>query len=430
MDLPPFDNPPESVRVRGLICSDEEGQVQVIAPETAIIDPTTINLAIARNLRGVPASEEQPVCAIPGYYGLPTVIHAGMKENNVLALATEAPGRYVKANGSTLDTLCAEQVSFEATFSEELQGTPLTTTDDEQSILSAVDEFTVRRIQARLDETLHIPPLPDAAMRILELQQDPTFDLMDLVRIVETDASLSARIIGWANSPLHASATPAKTLNDAIMRVLGFDAVFNMAVGLAIGSTLNLPASHVSGASPYWLSAVYTAAAMETLAHKVVDVERPNPGTAYLIGLLANFGTLVVGHVFPPQYELICRLQEANPQIHHTHIDQHVLRLNREVISATLLEQWNVPDEVTTALRFQYVPDYNGAHADFVHLLRLAESLVHDPLPDAHETMVLQPQWLEAAARANVSEDGLRLVAETLQESKQELGDLADMMMN
>lgn len=79
---------------------------------------------------------------------------------------------------------------------------------------------------------------------------------------------------------------------------------------LAIGSTLNLPKSEVSGASPYWLDAVYTAATMELLAHQMDPKDRPNPDTCYLVGLLANFGTLIVGHMFPPQYESICRIQE------------------------------------------------------------------------------------------------------------------------
>ena len=146
-------------------------------------------------------------------------------------------------------------------------------------------------------------PLPEAARRIIELQADPDFDLSDLVKIIETDPAIATRIMGWANSALYATPTPIKTLTDAIMRVLGFDAVFNMALGFAIGSTLNLPKSEVSGASSYWLDDVYTAATMESSAHQMDPSDRPNPGTCYLVGLLANFGTLIVGHVFPPLFE-------------------------------------------------------------------------------------------------------------------------------
>lgn len=87
---------------------------------------------------------------------------------------------------------------------------------------------------------MHIPSLPEAARRITELQSNLYLDLSDLVKIIETDPAIASRIMGWANSGLYTSPTPVMALTDAIMRVLGFDAVFNMALGLAIGRTQSL----------------------------------------------------------------------------------------------------------------------------------------------------------------------------------------------
>ncbi|NKC00423.1 MAG: HDOD domain-containing protein [Pseudomonadales bacterium] len=422
-DLPAYDNPPENTRVRALLCEDKQGQVQVIAPEGVLVDPDPICQTTARDLRSLPVAEDAPVCAIPGFYGLPSVVHDQLKRADVLALATETPDQYVRTTGAELHHMCSSHASFEAQFCEELLPTPIQRMDDEQDILAAVDAFTARRIEARLDETLHIPPLPEAARRIIALQQNPDFDLSELVQIIETDPSLSARIMGWANSALYASPTPAKTLSDAIMRVLGFDVVFNMALGMAIGATLKLPSSHVSGASPYWLTAVYTAATMEALAHQAKGQDRANPGTCYLVGLLANFGTLVVGHVFPPQFETICRLQEANPKIHHAHVDQHVLSLNREVIASTLLELWELPDEVTTAMRYQYVADYSGEHQTYVDLLRLSHTL--SAQAEEGVSSLDECESLDEFDALNLDWDGVEEVMETIHDSKVELGDIA-----
>ncbi|MEQ9450289.1 MAG: HDOD domain-containing protein [Pseudomonadales bacterium] len=429
--LPPFKNPPENARVRGLLCTDQKGQVQVVAPESALIDPEPIVAVTARELRSIPVSLQQPVCAIPGFYGVPTVIHTDLKGMPKLALATENPGIYVEATGKQIDELCNSHASFEADLCAPLTPTPIKTNDDEQDILTAVDRFTVRRIEARLDETLHIPPLPEAARRILALQRNPDFELSELVQIIETDPAIAARIMGWANSALYAAPSPVKTLHDAIMRVLGVDVVFNMAIGLAIGSTLNLPKSDVSGASPYWLDAVYTAATMEALAHQMSGDDTPAPGTCYLIGLLANFGTLVLGHVFPPYYESICRMQEANPLIHHTYIDQHVLAVNREVIAATLFELWDVPEEVSTSVRFQWVPDYAGDHQTYVKMLTIAKNLLsdqpvdYDPIP---QTLALGREVVNIAAEIGISEPNLQLVADTVLKAREDLGDLARLM--
>ena len=427
--LPPYDNPPIEARTRGLMCSDQKGQVQIVAPESALVDPEPIVAATARELKSVPINELEPICAIPGFYGVPTVVHSGLKQESVLALATETPGKYVRATGQEVYELCNSHVSFETDLAAELKPTPIDTSGDEDDILGAVEEFTLRRIEARLDETLHIPPLPEAARRIIELQRDPNFDLSDLVKIVETDPAIAARILGWANSALYAAPSPVKTLNDAIMRVLGFDVVFNMAIGLAIGATLNLPKSHVSGAAPFWLDAVYTAATMEALANQRPKSPDLEVGTCYLAGLLANFGTLVVGHVFPPQYDNICRMQEANPHIHHSYVDQHVLSVNRETIAASLLELWELPDEITTSLRFQHVPDYEGEHQSLVHLLSLAQSLLADQIHTANpDEFILAPEIYQRADALNIEAKNLELVAETILAARQDLGDLAHEM--
>ena len=339
-----------------------------------------------------------------------------------MALATETPGQYVRATGAELHQMCLTHASFEAEFCERLESTPGDPAHDEENIYKAIETFTARRIEARLDETLVIPPLPETARRIIELQQDPSVELSDLVAIIEADPSIAARIMGWANSAFYGSSTPSKTLNDAIMRVLGFDLVFNMALGLSIGDSLHLPKSHVSGASPYWFDAVYSGAIMEALAQKMPADGRPNPGTCYLAGLLSNFGTLVIGHVFPPQYETICQLQEANPDTAYPFIDQHVLLVNREVIAATLLELWELPDEITTAVRFQNVADYNGAHASYVHLLALAQELLR------HGPAQLDQNCQKIVRELGINDDDLLEIAEVISQSQDELDELAQTM--
>lgn len=418
-ELAPYDNPPVEDRVRALMCGDEEGQVQVIAPESALIDPAPLRASTARDLRNIPTAEDERICAVPGFYKVPSVVHQSLMHKSTVALATEIPGQYVRATGAELKQMCANHASFEAEFCEALAATPTDTAGDIEDINRAVETFTTRRIEARLDETLAIPPLPETAQRIVALQGEENFDLDDMVTIVEADPAISARIMGWANSSFYGTSTPSKTLNDAIMRVLGFDLVFNMALGMSIGASLNLPKSHVSGASPYWLDAVYSAATTEALARQVPQAKRPNPGTCYLAGLLSNFGTLVIGHVFPPQYEAICRMQEANPQVGYPAIDQHVLLVNREVIAATLLEQWGLPDEITTAVRFQNVGDYNGAHAPYVHLLRVAQDLLCHGVTGLHDDSLLTLENLELSDAAIVD------VAEVIRESQEELGELA-----
>ncbi len=110
-----------------------------------------------------------------------------------------------------------------------------------------------------------MPPLPDSAQRIIKLRVDPYADMRALTSIVELDAPLAAQVVSWAASPYYAAPGKIKSVHDAIVRVLGFDLVLNLALGLALGKSLALPKDAPKGLSPYWQQSVYAATAVEAL---------------------------------------------------------------------------------------------------------------------------------------------------------------------
>ena len=409
--------------MRALLSADDSGEMQIIAPELSILDFDPVTESTSRQLRPVFKTNNN-VCAIPGYYDTPCVVHTNLNEPRDWALATETPGRFVRLNGSDISRLSSSHTSFTVDFCEDLTVPDEDISGDETRIYDAVENFTTKRIQSRLEETLQIPPLPAAAQQMIALQRNPNYDLTDLVRIVEMDSAMAARIMGWANSAFYGNGTPSGSLQDAIMRVLGFDLVFNMALGLAIGATLKLPKSHVQGTAPFWVTSVYKAAAMEGLARQTGDKLNADPGTAYLIGLLSNFGSLVLGHVFPPQYEHICRLQEANSHLHHTAIDYYVLSLTRETIAASLLQSWELPDYITTAVRFQHAENYEGEHATYVSLLNLCGRLLDQNLLKRGPLTVSEEHYSQAAS-LGLSRESLDEVVNALSEAQDEFWSLA-----
>lgn len=418
----PYPHPPMDERVRGVIMGDARGEVQVLVPQQALLDTAALQTATGRELRARPYQVEEPTAALPGAYGLPVVVEETLLQKSKLALATTESGSFMQAKGS--DLLDPELAMVSGRFAEAVGAEPTAQDrgDDLQRIGVTLSRFTARRMQERLDQTLHIPPLPEAARRIIALQSDDNYDLADLVGIIETDPSMAARIMGWANSGFYNPNPPARTIDDAVMRVLGFDTVMSMALGMALGQTLRLPDTHVRGLPTFWLEAVLTAAAMEALARHMPAARRPASGLCYLTGLLANFGTLVVGHVFPHQYVTICTLQEANRHLPHTYVDQFVLQMPRELLTASLLECWSLPEAVTDAVRFQYLNDYAGPNCTYAHLLRLTRKLL------GSQGLTDQPPELPGAAELEaleLSQEDLSAVLRLLNESGTQLDGLA-----
>ena len=293
---------------------------------------------------------------------------------------------------------------------------------DIAQINGAVQNFTQLRIYKRLEETLDMPPMPETAQRIIDLRMDPEAETEELASLVEHDPGLAAQVISWANSPYYGIAGVIDNVEDAVIRVLGFDLVINLALGLSLGRTLSVPKEGPKGYTPFWQQSVYTAAMMAEMVRAMPAKQRPSQGMAYLCGLLHNFGFLLLGHVFPPHFKLVNQHIESNPQLNRYYIEQHLLGLTREQISSNLFKQWGLPDEVCTAIRYQNEPSYKGEFSMLSQMLYMSSRMLRQhnlndaPLEQLPEALVKSLNLDMDKAR-----DGLAKVLD----SKDELQEMA-----
>ncbi|MES2824277.1 MAG: HDOD domain-containing protein [Pseudomonadota bacterium] len=88
-------------------------------------------------------------------------------------------------------------------------------------------------ITAIKNDQLVLPTLPEVALKVREVADDPKADIEKLVNVIGNDAALSARIIRVANSPLLRASRAIEDLKTALMR-LGISYTCNIATGLAM----------------------------------------------------------------------------------------------------------------------------------------------------------------------------------------------------
>lgn len=369
--------------VRCVLVQDERSLAQCILPADALLDLRTLQSVTGRELVPVPqheipaASRKRKLQPLPenrAFFALPTFIDSSLSAADDLA---------VDASGLTLSALREKlhgqdihirHVPFTVP-EQELQGDLPEAEHDSQQISDSIRHFTSLRIRQRLDETLEIPPLSPTADRIMALRANPNASVSELTSIVEADPSLAAQVVSWASSPYYAAPGKIRSVQDAIVRVLGFDLVSNLAIGLILGRSVDVPTDHSAGFTPYWLQAVYCSTAVEALARMVPAAQRPRQGMVYLAGLLHNFGYLVLAHTFPQHFSTICRYTEANPHISHVAVEKHLIGISREQVSAWLMQSWNMPEEISVALRYQQDGAYTGQHAIYANLIYIAMRL-------------------------------------------------------
>jgi HD-like signal output (HDOD) protein/prolyl-tRNA editing enzyme YbaK/EbsC (Cys-tRNA(Pro) deacylase) len=366
---------------RVVFLKDSIGQVQVVIPSNRILDLNRLSQQCGRQFNALTFDELtrlkskfgiEDFPALPQVTQIDSLVDQHLLDEEQLFITSGDSHEWIKLPGDCFKSFTTSSTMGEFTVPLPTPCFTQSPTQDLDDVHAAIKQFTPLRIKQRLEETLDLPPLPETARKIIELRVDPNADTTELANVVEMDPGMAAQVVSWARSPYYGVKGEIKSVEDAVIRVLGFDLVINLALGLALGRTLSVPKEGPNGYAPFWQQAVVTAALMGELARLMPAKERPNTGTAYLCGLLHNFGYLILGHVFPPQFSLVNRHIEANPHINRSLIEKHLMGLSREQVSSLLMQQWRMPEEVVVALRSQHNPSYEGEFSTCANLLYIA----------------------------------------------------------
>ncbi len=411
-----------------LYLEDSLGCIQYVLPHSHMLRLHSLAETLGRNFTCISEETQQKLLkqleldqatGILPLSGLHTLVDRSVSGSPHYLLPSGVADSWLKIEPEHLEVLLREAQAEWVDFASDSRRPWLEETSDEDQILASVQNLTSLRIRQRLIETLEIPPLPDSARKILKLRLDPDARVEELASIIEKDPSLNAQVICWASSPYYASPAPVTTVFDAITRVLGFDMVMNMTLGLSLGKTLSLPKDGPSGLKPYWEQAAMTAYAMQRLVQAMPKPYSRQASTAYLCGLLHNFGFLILGHLFPLHFSVVCRHIEANPHVPISNIEYLLLGVTRNQLVSWLLQTWGMPEEVVIAIRYQDMPNIAPEPTLLTRTLHLSLLILAGNEADEFNTLriPLEPE------KAN------RIVNELLEEQSATLKSLATQMV-
>ncbi|WP_292255011.1 HDOD domain-containing protein [Marinospirillum sp.] len=358
--------------------------------------------------------------ALPGILPMPMCVDLRYLEGDWVFVESGDPEKLLRFTKDEYSQMIAVAQAEEDEFS-----VPLTETrpnldhpqQDEKEIRFAVEAITQQRVRARLSESIEIAPLPLSSQRLLSLKAKEDVSGTELAQVIEMDPSLASQVISWANSPYYGAPGSIRSIQDAVIRILGFDLTMNLALGLALSRQIRLPKDGVHGHRHFWRDALTRALLVEKLVKKMPPLSRPYTGLAYLGGLLHNFGYLVLAEVFPPYFSLYCRNQEANPHVPPMYLERFLFGITREQIASYLFTTWGLPNEMCVAVRQQHNPHYTGPHFKYGNLLYLANQY-------------LTPQWEQNLLRIPAAVyDRLQLNPEEVFAVRKELDELTNDQM-
>lgn len=253
---------------------------------------------------------------------------------------------------------------------------------DHQALLDQI-------IAAIENDTLVLPTLPDIAIKIQHLIDEPNVTAEQIVRALASDPVISAQLIKAANSAAYADKRPVENVRGAVSR-LGYRQLRNLVMMLTMNKMFYAKNPILNKyMKTTWQHSREVASISYVLA---LRQPRLSPDQAMLAGLVHEIGIL----------PLCLHVETSRMQISESALEE-LIRKCGSTIGTKLLQKWNFPQDLIGVIAEHEKLERDSTcmpHPDYTDIISIA-NLQADP---AHAETI-EWQHIAAVKRLGLSEE-------------------------
>jgi putative nucleotidyltransferase with HDIG domain len=209
-----------------------------------------------------------------------------------------------------------------------------------------------------------LPPLPTVVLELLKEIQSAKSSAASVAQIAASDPSLAASLLRTVNSSAFGLANKITSVPQAVS-YLGFDSVRSLVVQLRLERLL--PKTNAKAAvesEDLWAHSLAVSYIAMALADRVPDVDR---GFISTLGLMHDIGRLAILSQFPDRVQAM-RAAEAIEGESRLAREARFFGADHAAIGAMLGNRWQLPADLTLAIRWHHAPGQAFEPSDPVSL--------------------------------------------------------------
>jgi HD-like signal output (HDOD) protein len=224
---------------------------------------------------------------------------------------------------------------------------------------------------SRIEGLNKIPTIPAVIAPLMRYLQQPVeqLDLQKVTDMIAQDKSLAAQCLQMANSPLFGRWHKVDSIKGAVAG-LGFQRLGDIAMSCSV---LNMTPTDGTGIDPvaFWEHSLGCALVCRHFARKI---SYPDPGKAYLAGLLHDLGIIVNLWMLPNEFSTAYQLarKEGIP-LHEA--ERSVLGFTHCESGRMLAHRWELSPDLCEVVSLHHTASESKEHAALVTLVELSDLL-------------------------------------------------------
>ncbi len=240
-----------------------------------------------------------------------------------------------------------------------------------------------------------MPAFPASVQQVIALASDLNTAPKELVRVVEHDPVLTLKLLKVANSAYFGLSRPIVSINHAVV-YLGINTVRHVALAIAAIGVLPKKNEAQFDMDDFLLHSLCTAVVTRALARQI-RIPEAAAANFFVAGLLHDIGQVVFAQYEPETFKgVLAQARRDNMPIHQA--EEIGLGVNHSELGALLCETWQLPKELTDAIRMHHYPPASGgrnAMRECLFVGNLLSAQLHAPKngPPAMDESEL-PAWV------------------------------------
>lgn len=225
-------------------------------------------------------------------------------------------------------------------------------------------------LQKRLSYIDRMPTIPAVLAPLLRYLEQPLdgLETQQVVDLISQDKSLAAQCLHMANSPIFGRQT-VDNVHGAVV-ALGMQRMRDIALSCSVLTLLPKGKSDIDPVV-FWEHSLGCALVCRQFARKIGF---PDPGKAYLGGLLHDIGIVAHLWIIPHEYQATLRLAQAEHIALHE-AEQRSLGFTHCDTGRIVAERWQLTPELVAVIACHHDPPSAAAHRDLVALVALSDLL-------------------------------------------------------
>lgn len=224
-------------------------------------------------------------------------------------------------------------------------------------------------LNVEVDKIEGLPTLPTVYAQVEELCANPTVEAEELAKVIETDPSITMKLLKLANSAFFGFTREIKSIVDAVS-LLGNETVKNAVLSISVfEATKDQEGSAGLDKKEFWRHATAVGSIVRFVAKKM-RIQREEAFTA---GILHDIGKIILDGLYSEFYGGVLKAVEKD-NISILEAEERGIGLTHPKLGQELAESWGIPPRLIEAIAYHHRPKSANTDTELASLVHVADA--------------------------------------------------------